>query len=86
MFWAKQGDSLKVVADYVTDSRKRSLKAARGDDETFCSKSREVTIDANGNAGAAGNDGVRSMHVVMSSLQHGSACRRGESSARDAET
>jgi hypothetical protein len=48
MFWSKEGDTFKVVADYVTESRKRALKAARGDDETFCSKSREITIDANG--------------------------------------
>merc|ERR1719343_988405 len=48
MFWSKEGDSFKVVADYVTDSRKRALQATRGDNETFCSKSRDVTIDANG--------------------------------------
>jgi len=49
MFWAKDGDSFKVVADYVTDARRESLKVSRGDDETFCSKSRGMTIDANGN-------------------------------------
>mmetsp|Transcript_85119 Transcript_85119/g.214607 ORF Transcript_85119/g.214607 Transcript_85119/m.214607 type:complete len:611 (-) Transcript_85119:351-2183(-) len=48
MFWAKEGESFKVVADYVTDAHRRALKGSRGDDETFCSKSREVTIDANG--------------------------------------
>jgi hypothetical protein len=48
MFWTKEGDSFKITADYVTDERKRSLKAARGDDESFCSKSREVTLDAEG--------------------------------------
>jgi len=47
MFWAKEGSSFKVVADYVTDSRRRALKASRGDGETYCSKSRQVTIDAN---------------------------------------
>lgn len=53
MFWAKQGDKFKVVADYVTDSRKKSLKAARGDDETFCSKSREIILDAGGDGPVA---------------------------------
>jgi len=48
MFWVKDGNSFKVVADYVTDARRRALKASRGDDETFCSKSRAVSIDANG--------------------------------------
>jgi len=48
MFWAKDGCSFKAVADYVTDARRESLKVLRGDDETFCSKSRGVTIDANG--------------------------------------
>lgn len=49
MFWAREGDSFKVVADYVTDARRQALKVSRGDDETFCSKSRGVSIDANGN-------------------------------------
>merc|ERR1719188_1241879 len=48
MFWSKEGNDFKVLADYVTDSRRRALHAARGDNETFCSKSRGVTIDANG--------------------------------------
>merc|ERR1719343_291263 len=48
MFWSKEGKNFKVLADYVTDSRRRALHAARGDNETFCSKSRNVTIDANG--------------------------------------
>merc|ERR1719343_670254 len=48
MFWSKEGKNFKVLADYVTDSRRRALHAARGDNETFCSKSRDVTIDASG--------------------------------------
>jgi len=48
MFWVKDGNAFKAVADYVTDARRESLKVSRGDDETFCSKSRGVTIDANG--------------------------------------
>merc|ERR1719277_2959062 len=48
MFWSKEGNDFKVLADYVTDSRKRALKTLRGDDETFCTKSREMTIDADG--------------------------------------
>ena len=47
-FWAKDGDKFHVIADYVTESRKEALKLARGVDETFCSQSREVNIDANG--------------------------------------
>lgn len=49
MYWAKQGNEFKVTADYVTDSRKRLLKEVRNDDDTFCSMSRHVTIDAAGN-------------------------------------
>jgi len=48
MYWAKEGGEFKVQADYVTDSRKRLLKQVRNDDETFCSKSRHMTIDAAG--------------------------------------
>jgi len=53
MFWAKDDDKFKVIADYVTESRKEALKLARGDDETFCSRSREVTLDANGDGPVA---------------------------------
>jgi len=53
MFWAKDGDKFNVIADYVTESRKEALKLARGDDETFCSRSREVTLDANGDGPVA---------------------------------
>jgi len=48
MFWVKEGESFKIVADYVSDTREKTLKASRGDDETFCSKSRGVAIDDNG--------------------------------------
>jgi hypothetical protein len=53
MFWAKDGDKFHVIADYVTESRKEALKLARGDDETFCSRSREVSLDANGDGPVA---------------------------------
>jgi len=53
IYWSKQGDKFKVAADYVTDARKRALKAARGNDDTFCSKSREWTLDANGDGPVA---------------------------------
>lgn len=49
IYWAKEGNEFKVKADYVTDSRKRLLQEVRNDDETFCSKSRHMTIDATGN-------------------------------------
>eukprot|EP00931_Biecheleriopsis_adriatica_P099021 TRINITY_DN7325_c0_g2_i1.p1 TRINITY_DN7325_c0_g2~~TRINITY_DN7325_c0_g2_i1.p1 ORF type:complete len:630 (-),score=126.82 TRINITY_DN7325_c0_g2_i1:42-1931(-) len=48
MFWIKDGDTFKVVADYVTEARREALRLARGDNETFCSKSRAFTLDANG--------------------------------------
>merc|ERR1712048_1077893 len=48
MFWQKQGNHFKVTADYVTDSRKRLLRETRGDDNTFCSQSRSIRIDAEG--------------------------------------
>eukprot|EP00931_Biecheleriopsis_adriatica_P099020 TRINITY_DN7325_c0_g1_i1.p1 TRINITY_DN7325_c0_g1~~TRINITY_DN7325_c0_g1_i1.p1 ORF type:complete len:656 (-),score=128.38 TRINITY_DN7325_c0_g1_i1:137-2020(-) len=48
MFWSKDGDTFKVIADYVTEARKEALRLARGDNETFCSKSRAFTLDANG--------------------------------------
>ena len=36
MFWAVKGDSFEIVADYVTEERKATLRAKRGDDDTFC--------------------------------------------------
>jgi hypothetical protein len=60
MFWSKEGDTFKVTADYVTESRKRALQAARGDDETFCSKSREIIVEADGD----GPHNCRSFVVV----------------------
>lgn len=48
LLWQEQGDELKVTAGYTTPERRAALKAARGDDVTFESKSRAFTIDANG--------------------------------------
>merc|ERR1719230_12963 len=53
MYWAKDGDQFKVTADYVSDSRKKLLRETRGDDKTFCSESRGVTLDANGDGPVA---------------------------------
>lgn len=53
MYWAKDGDQFKVTADYVSDSRKKLLRETRGDDETFCSKSKGVTLDVNGDGPVA---------------------------------
>eukprot|EP00440_Ansanella_granifera_P019985 gb/GFBE01021716.1/.p1 GENE.gb/GFBE01021716.1/~~gb/GFBE01021716.1/.p1 ORF type:complete len:611 (+),score=139.44 gb/GFBE01021716.1/:1-1833(+) len=53
MFWTKDGDEFKVVADYVLESRRDYLKSIRGDDKTFCSESRSFTLNANGDGAVA---------------------------------
>jgi len=77
MFWAKKGDEFKVVADYVTGSRLKSLKAARGDDETFCSKSREMRLDASGDSpvAKASKTGEEVKVVDTSTMRRAALCK-----------
>jgi hypothetical protein len=36
MFWELNGDTFELVADYVTDERRKVLRAKRGNNDTFC--------------------------------------------------
>ena len=76
MFWAKDGDKFHVIADYVTESRKEALKPARGDDETFCSRSREVNIDANGDGPIATALKTGKEVSLMGLIQDEACCAR----------
>lgn len=50
MFWALDAGKkqYRVIADYVTESRREALRKVRGDDKTFCSESRSFSLDAAG--------------------------------------
>jgi len=53
MFWASSAGSFEIVADYITPERKAALREKRGDDESFCSRSKGVTLSKNGNGPVA---------------------------------
>ena len=42
------GADAQVSRDFTTESRKRALRATRGDDKTFSSESRKYTVPVNG--------------------------------------
>mmetsp|Transcript_89204 Transcript_89204/g.144509 ORF Transcript_89204/g.144509 Transcript_89204/m.144509 type:complete len:423 (+) Transcript_89204:3-1271(+) len=48
IFWQLQGNEFKAIADYTTESRRKALQQVRGDDKSFASESRKVTVDASG--------------------------------------
>merc|ERR1712032_991021 len=72
-------------ADYVTESRKEALKLARGDDETFCSRSREFSLDAKGE-GPVATAFKTGQEVILRDPSKGRVCsvfRRGAHSSTD---
>lgn len=53
MLWQLEGDKFKIVADFVTEERKAALREQRGDDETFCKKSRGIILSRDGDGPVA---------------------------------
>jgi len=48
MVWKRTADQYRVVADHTTSARKLALQKARSDDRTFCSESRNIAAEAQG--------------------------------------
>ena len=48
MLWQRTGNEYRVVADHTTSARKIALQKARNDERTFCSESRAIVVEAQG--------------------------------------
>ena len=76
VLWQRQGDVIRLVADYTTTSWQQLLHEARSDGNSFTSQSRGFELDANGQGPVA--TALRSRREVFVSNAPGSAMRRAQ--------